>query len=112
MTARESGEERVHRLVCLGRVLHGPFLAPVDVKAPGHTTMTRNSHEGAAYSSSAQAAKLGVGIAERVRTWVRKSQVDTGRRPGVTSEEAAEIKRARPKTHTARCAESSRSAES
>lgn len=41
----------------------------------------------------AVAAKLGVGAAERVRTWVRKAQVDAGHRLGVTSEEAAETKR-------------------
>ncbi|QEV42985.1 IS3 family transposase [Streptomyces nodosus] len=41
----------------------------------------------------AVAAKLGIGSAETVRTWVRKAEVDAGRRPGVTSEEAAEIKR-------------------
>ncbi|MFF3918523.1 hypothetical protein ACFYZB_34670 [Streptomyces sp. NPDC001852] len=28
-----------------------------------------------------------------MRTWGREAEVDTGRRPGVTSEEAAEIKR-------------------
>jgi transposase len=43
----------------------------------------------------AVAAKLGIGSPETVRTWVRKTEVDTGRRPGVTSEEAAEIKRLR-----------------
>jgi transposase len=41
----------------------------------------------------AVAAKLGIGAAETVRTWVRKSQVDAGQRPGITSEEASEIKR-------------------
>lgn len=41
----------------------------------------------------AVAAKLGIGVAETVLTWVRKAEVDAGRRPGVTSEEAAEIKR-------------------
>ncbi|MGW0425470.1 IS3 family transposase [Streptomyces sp. NPDC003015] len=41
----------------------------------------------------AVAAKLGIGAAETVRTWVRKAEVDAGQRPGVTSEEAAEIKR-------------------
>ncbi len=39
------------------------------------------------------AAKLGIGAAETVRTWVRKAEVDAGRRPGTTSDEAAEIKR-------------------
>ncbi|WP_330310578.1 IS3 family transposase [Streptomyces sp. NBC_00523] len=41
----------------------------------------------------AVAAKLGIGAAETVRTWVRKAQVDAGHRRGVTSEEVAEIKR-------------------
>ncbi|MFJ6565238.1 transposase [Streptomyces sp. NPDC091412] len=41
------------------------------------------------------AANLGIGSAETMRTWVRKAEVDAGRRPGVTSEEAAEIKRLR-----------------
>ena len=36
---------------------------------------------------------LGVGSAETVRKWVRQEQVDAGARPGVTTEEAAEIKR-------------------
>jgi transposase len=39
------------------------------------------------------AEKLGIGSPETVRKWVRRSQVDAGRRPGVTSEEHAEIKR-------------------
>jgi transposase len=43
----------------------------------------------------AVAAKLGIGTAETMRTWVRKAEVDAGQRPGVTSEEAAEIKRLR-----------------
>ncbi|MFI2615365.1 transposase [Streptomyces sp. NPDC018584] len=43
----------------------------------------------------AVAAKLGIGSAETVRTWVRKAEVDAGQRPWVTSEEAAEIKRLR-----------------
>jgi transposase len=41
----------------------------------------------------AVAAKPGIGAAETVRTWVRKSQVDAGQLPGVSSDEAAEIKR-------------------
>jgi transposase len=40
----------------------------------------------------AVAAKLGIGAAETVRTWVRKAEVDGGQRPGVTSEEVAEIR--------------------
>jgi transposase len=41
----------------------------------------------------AVAAKLGIGTAETVRTWVRKAEVDAGQRSGTTSQEAAEIKR-------------------
>ena len=36
---------------------------------------------------------LGVGSGETVRKWTRQAQVDAGSRAGVTTEEAAEIKR-------------------
>jgi len=41
----------------------------------------------------AVAEKLGIGTAETVRKWVRRAEVDGGLRPGVTSEENAEIRR-------------------
>ena len=44
---------------------------------------------------TAVAAKLGIGTAETLRKWVRQGQVDAGSRPGVTSEESAELKRLR-----------------
>lgn len=39
------------------------------------------------------ASKLGIGTPETVRTWIRRAEVDGGSRPGVTTEQAAEVAR-------------------
>jgi transposase len=44
---------------------------------------------------TAVAAKLGIGTAETLRKWVRQAQIDGGRRPGVSTEESAELRRLR-----------------
>jgi transposase len=36
---------------------------------------------------------LGVGTPETIRNWVNQADVDAGKRPGVSSEESAEIRR-------------------
>lgn len=41
----------------------------------------------------AVSGKLGIGSAETLRTWVRRDEVDTGRRAGVTSQQSEELKR-------------------
>jgi transposase len=41
------------------------------------------------------AQKLGIGSAETLRKWIRRAEIDGGVRPGVTGDEATEIKRLR-----------------
>ena len=43
----------------------------------------------------AVASKLGIGSAETLRKWIRSSEIDAGKRPGVTSEESAEVRKLR-----------------
>jgi transposase len=36
--------------------------------------------------------KLGIGSAETVRKWIRRAEIDSGQRPGVTTAESEQIK--------------------
>ena len=55
----------------------------------------RDDHE-SEWAAMAQVAELlGVGSTETVRKWCRQAEVDQDRRRGVTTQEAAEIKRLR-----------------
>ena len=45
----------------------------------------------------AVAARLGIGSAEALRMWVRQAGVDAGKAPGVTTAEAAEVRKLRRK---------------
>lgn len=55
--------------------------------------MANTRREWAAIESVA--AKLGIGSAQTLLNWVRRDQVDAGKRPGVTSEMAEELRRLR-----------------
>lgn len=55
----------------------------------------RDQHESEWAAMKAVADLLGVGTPETVRKWVRQGQIDTGVRPGITTDESAELKRLR-----------------
>ncbi|WP_436969490.1 transposase [Actinacidiphila glaucinigra] len=40
----------------------------------------------------AVAQKLGIGSTETLRKWVRQDQIDSGQRPGTSTEESAQVK--------------------
>lgn len=55
----------------------------------------RDQHE-SEWAAIGEVARLfGVGSAETVRKWFRQVQIDGGARPGVSTEESAELKRLR-----------------
>ena len=53
----------------------------------------RGEHDSDWAAMARVAELLGVGTAETVRKWCRQAEVDAGARPGVSSEDSAEVKR-------------------
>lgn len=68
---------------------------PVELRerAVRMVTEIRSDHESEWAAMAEVARLLGVGTPETVRKWCRQAQVDAGKRPGVSTEEAAELKR-------------------
>ena len=56
---------------------------------------SRDQYESEWKAIGSIAAKLGIGSTETLRKWIRRSEVDAGQRPGVSSEESAEVRRLR-----------------
>jgi transposase len=52
----------------------------------------RGDHPTEWAAMKAVAERLGIGSTETLRKWVRQDQVDTGTRPGTTTEESAQLK--------------------
>jgi transposase len=55
----------------------------------------RHEHPSEWATIESVAAKLGIGTAQTLLSWVRREQVDSGRRAGVTSDMAAEMRKLR-----------------
>jgi transposase len=55
----------------------------------------RHEHASEWAAIESVAGKLGIGSAQTLHNWIRKAQVDSGQRSGVTSEMAAEVRKLR-----------------
>lgn len=68
---------------------------PVELRerAVRMVTEIRSDHESEWAAMTQVSQLLGIGTPETVRKWCRQAQVDAGKRAGVSTEEAAELKR-------------------
>jgi transposase len=65
------------------------------VRAVRMVAEVRPNYESEWAAIVAVAQKLGIGAAETLRKWVRQAEVNAGGRPGVSTEESAEIRKLR-----------------
>jgi transposase len=72
-----------------------PYPRELRERAVRMVAEVRPNYESEYAAITAVAQKLGIGTPETLRKWVRQVQVDAGARPGVSTEESAELKRLR-----------------
>lgn len=72
---------------------HGQYPPELRERAVRLVAESRPDHASEWETMTSVAHKLGIGTPETVRKWVRRAEVDAGARPGVTSEEGAELRR-------------------
>ncbi len=73
----------------------GPYPQELRERAVRMVAEVRPSYRSQWAAITAVADKLGIGTAETLRSWLRQAEVDDGQRPGVTTDQAAELARLR-----------------